>query len=310
MTILFASPHWKEFELPLSKAFSDKGIDPQTITADLHTNPLEVEFILYSPESVLFDFSKFKNLKAILSLWAGVDEIIHNPTISVPLIRLIDPGIKQGMVEWCLAHLLRHHLSLDNYIRSKNQIWEQNIKPPLATECSVGILGMGSLGSCVAESLYKLNFNVHGWSRTKKVSPKFTCHYGSAGLQKILGLSEILILLLPLTPKTRFILNRKSIEALKDDVIIMNPGRGELINESDLLDALNSHKVKHATLDVFSKEPLPANHPFWKHEKVTITPHIAATTRPNSASHVIATNISKIINDQLPEGVVNMKTFY
>ena len=310
MTILFASPNWPEFRSPLSKAFKAEGIDPYSLTSNLEINPLEVEFIIYSPNNLCFDFSKFQNLKAILSLWAGVDEIIQNPTISVPLIRLIDPGIKQGMIEWCTAHLLRHHLSLDNYIKPKKQKWETNIDPPLAKERSVGILGLGTLGSVVAESLQNLNFNVHGWSRIKKKNSKLPTHYGSAGLDTILSLSEILILLLPLTPKTRFLLNKQSFKKCKDGAVILNPGRGELINDNDLLEALNSEKIRHATLDVFCEEPLPSTHPFWKHEGVTITPHIAATTRPNSASLVIAKNIARIRNGQMPEGLVNMKTYY
>ena len=310
MSILFASPNWSEYEQHFKNAFHKYKLDFNEITTNLQTDKSSVEYIIYSPVSELHDFSPFINVKAILNLWAGVEDIIKNPTLNKPLIRLVDDGMKQGMVEWCLAHVLRHHLGTDNHTKNQDGIWRSNVIPPLANEINIGVLGLGALGAAVAQSLAYIGFHVTGMSQTKKNLSNVKSVFGLDALNVVLKSSQILILLLPLTPKTSNLLNKKTLTILPKGAIIINPGRGALINEIDLLNSLNSGRVRHATLDVFSKEPLEASHPFWTHPKVTVTPHIAAHTRPRSSAETITRSIVKLRNGETPVGFVNREKFY
>ena len=310
MSILFASPKWHEYSIFLENAFNKNGLDFKEITTDYEIDPATVEFLIYSPDSSLKDFSVFKNMKAVLNLWAGVEDIIYNKTLNKPLVRLVDDGMKQGMVEWCLAHVLRHHLLTDIHIKNQDGIWRSDTVPPLATEVNVGVLGLGALGTGVSKALSNIGYKVRGWSQTKKTIPNIESFLGPHGLTKVLESSQILILLLPLTPNTKFTMNSQTLKLLPKDSIIINPGRGLLINDDDLLESLNSGHISHATLDVFSTEPLAPTHVYWKHPKVTVTPHIAAQTRPQSSADTIAKSIIKIRRGEMPIGLVDPTAFY
>jgi len=310
MTILFASPDWRKFSKPFEIAFKETGINYADITIDLKTDKNEVEFIIYSPNSDLKDFSEFNNLRAVLNLWAGVEEIVNNTTLKKPLVRLVDDGLTQGMREWCMAHVLRHHLSVDKHIMQQDGLWRSDFCPPLAFERCIGILGLGELGSQVAKSLAHIGFKTIGWSQTEKELLNVRCYTGRRGLEKVLKKSEILVLLLPLTPTTKFIISSNTLSLLPKGAILINPGRGLLINDNDLINSLNNEHISHATLDVFENEPLPAKHPYWLHPKVTVTPHIAATTRHNSTSRTIAKSIIQIRNNQKPKGLVDPTKLY
>jgi glyoxylate/hydroxypyruvate reductase A len=152
---------------------------------------------------------------------------------------------------------------------------------------------MGALGCAVAETLVSLGFDVAGWSRSQKDIPGVTCFHGDEGLQKVLGRTEIAVLLLPDTPATEDTINSKTLALMPDGAFIINPGRGPLIDDDALLAALDQGKIAHATLDVFRTEPLRATHSYWAHPKVTVTPHIAAETREKTASQVIVENIRR-----------------
>jgi glyoxylate/hydroxypyruvate reductase A len=291
LNVLFAAqPHrWREYEAPLKRAFLSAGI-----SAELNTemDPDSVDYIVYAPNGLVSDFSEFPRLKAVLGLWAGVEGIVGNPTLKVPLTRMVDSGLAGGMTEWVVGHVLRHHLGFDAQIREQNGIWNP-VVPPLARQRSVGILGMGELGQTCAVALSQLNFKVSGWSRSAKHVSGIRSHHGSEGLAEILQSSDILILLLPLTAATENILNSSALALLKRGAVVLNPGRGALIDDQALLEALNSGQISHATLDVFRNEPLPKNDPYWAHPNVTVTPHIASETRAESSSEIIAENIRR-----------------
>ena len=310
MPILFASPKWNEYRVFLKTAFNNYGVDFNEVTTDQQIDRASIEFIIYSTDSSLKNFSHFTNMKAVLNLWAGVEDIIHNKTLNKPLIRLVDEGMKQGMIEWCLAHVLRHHLLTDIHVKNQDGIWRSSTVPPLATDVTVGILGLGALGTAVAKALSSIGFKVNGWSQTQKTIAKVESFSGSDGLPKVLESAQILILLLPLTPNTKFMINSQTLKLLPKDAVIINPGRGPLINDTDLLETLNSGHISHATLDVFSTEPLPTTHPYWSHPKVTVTPHIAAHTRPQSSADTIAKSILKIRGGGMPVGLVDPTKFY
>ena len=229
----------------------------------------------------------------MLSLWAGVEKIEGNASIKVPLCRLVDKELSEGMVEWVTGHILRHHLGMDAHILGQDGIWRNDVVPPLARDRSVGFLGLGELGLVCAKAALGLGFDVLGWSRSLKSVDGIETYAGADGLRQMLSKCQILVLLLPETADTRDVLNREALGFLPDGAFIINPGRGTLIDDTALLEALESGKVAHATLDVFRVEPLPVEHPFWQHPQVTVTPHIASETRPESASRTIAENIRR-----------------
>jgi glyoxylate/hydroxypyruvate reductase A len=160
------------------------------------------------------------------------------------------------------------------------------------------VLGLGELGSACAAALAGLGFDVAGWSRRPKSLSGLATHAGDAGLDAVLARSEILVLLLPRTPGTEGILNARTLALLPRGAVVLNPGRGALVDDAALLAALDSGQVGHATLDTFRVEPLPVAHPFWTHPAVTVTPHIAAATRPASAARVVAANLSRALAGQ------------
>ena len=292
--VLFSAPDgdWEEYHEVLPQAIARAGIDATIVRDDDTPEPSEVDYIVYAPSSRLKDFSAYTGLKAVLNLWAGVEAIAPNPTLTAPLARMVDYGLTEGMVEWCVGHTLRHHLGMDQDICRTDTKWEKHV-PPLARDRRVTVLGLGALGMAVAEALAQLRFDVAGWSRTRKEIPSVVTFSGEDGLAAALARSDILILLLPLTEATRDLMDRTRLGLLPRGAFIINPGRGPLIVDEDLIAALDDGQVRHATLDVFREEPLPSDHPFWAHPAVTITPHIASDTRAASAAEVVAENIRR-----------------
>jgi len=254
--------------------------------------PGSVDYIVYAPTSPLQDFTPYTRCKAVLNLWAGVEKIVGNQTLTQPLCRMVDPGLTEGMVEWVVGHTMRHHIGIDSYTVSPDHSWHHAC-PPLARDRKVAMLGMGALGEACARALRALNFTVEGWSRSAKSLPGLTCHHGRDGLRAALADADFVVTLLPRTPDTENTVNAETLGWMKRGAVILNPGRGALIDDEALLDALASGQIAHATLDVFRIEPLPADHPFWAHPRITVTPHIAADTRPDTSAEVIVENIRR-----------------
>jgi len=291
VNVLFAArpDHWRTYETPLKQALARAGVDANLTTS---AAPEEVDYIVYAPNSEVQDFTPYTRTKAVLNLWAGVENIVGNPTLKIPLARMVDHGLTQGMVEWVTGHVLRHHLGMDRHILGQDGEWRAEV-PPLASQRRVTMLGLGALGEACAQMLGHLGFPVTGWSRRAKDIPGITCLSGEDGLQAALQAADILVLLLPLTDETENLLDARTLALLPEGAMIVNPGRGPLIDDEALIAALDRGHVAHATLDVFREEPLPPEHPFWAHPGVTVTPHIASETRPETASQVIAENIRR-----------------
>ncbi|MEJ1991798.1 MAG: glyoxylate/hydroxypyruvate reductase A [Maritimibacter sp.] len=273
----------------LEAALTEAGV-----AAELGTDfaPGEVDYLVYAPHGGALDFTPYVKAKAVLGLWAGVESIITNPTLTMPYARMVDHGLTEGMVEFVVGHVLRHHLGMDQDICRTEARWQVHV-PPLARNRRVGVLGLGALGSACAQALAGLNFDVAGWSRRAKELPGVACFAGDEGLRDVLARSEILVLLLPATPATENVLNAETLALLPKGAAVVNPGRGALIEDAALLAALEAGQVGHATLDTFRVEPLPEDHPYWTHPRVTVTPHIASETRPETAAQVIAENIRR-----------------
>ena len=271
----------------------------------------EANAIIYSDDCEISDFSIFPDDTVIFSTFAGVEKTLLNKTIRQPLVRLIDVEMTECMAEWCTAHVLRYHLDLDTYIKPTKKEWKMpNKERLLAHQVDIGVLGLGTLGSATAMKLKKLDFNVSGWSATKKEISGVKSLVGQKGLTNILSVSDYIILLLPLTKKTKSIINSETLNLVKNGAVLINAGRGGLIEDDDLLKALDSGKLSECTLDVFNEEPLPPKHPFWFHDKVTVTPHISAPTRLKSSIKSILKNIARIKKGLHPIGLVEKERHY
>jgi len=291
VTIYFAATAvWPEFADLLPAALAQAGIEARILLEP--GDPAAVDYIIYAPSAALQDFTPFTRCKAVLSLWAGVERIVGNSTLTQPLCRMVDDGLTEGMVEWVVGHSLRHHLGMDRHIINPGHVWDPTC-PPLARERPVAMLGMGALGTACARALTALNFPVTGWSRSPKEVAGIRCLHGEVGLEAALRGAAIVVLLLPKTPETENLLDARRLGWLPKGAIILNPGRGPLIDDAALLAALDAGQVGHATLDVFRVEPLPQDHPYWAHPRVTVTPHIAADTRATGASQVLVENIRR-----------------
>ena len=291
LTILMAAgqENWGRYRAPLAKALAKRGIAGNIVP---EAAPETVDYIVYAPSADLQDFAPFTRTKAVLSLWAGVERIVGNASLTQPLCRMVDPALTEGMVEWVVGHALRHHLGLDRYTQNPDRIWDPTC-PPLARERKVAMLGTGALGQACARALMAPTVKVEGWGRSAKTLAEIRCHHGEAGLKAALSGADVVVTLLPRTPDTENTLNAVTMAWMKPGAVILNPGRGALIDDAALLAALDSGQIGHATLDVFREEPLPKDHAFWAHPRVTVTPHIAADTRPETSAEVIADNIRR-----------------
>ncbi len=240
------------------------------------------------------------NLKAIFSLGAGVDHLLSDQTLpAVPIVRIVDPDLTARMVEYVVLHALLIHRRQRLYdTQQRQRLWCDHDQPA-ASEVSVGVMGLGHLGSAAAQALRGLGFQVQGWSRTPKSIPGIACHSGADGLDAFLAASEILVVLLPHTPATEGMINLALLRKLDRNgalggAHLINAGRGLLQVDADILAALDQHLLASATLDVFPQEPLPADSLFWGHPQVTVTPHNAAVSDPRYLVRNVLTQIERL----------------
>ncbi len=258
----------------------------------------------------------FPNLKLICSLGAGVDAILGDPTLptDVPIVRVNAADLTNRMSEYIVLHVLMHHRQqrrLD--ANQKSKIWD-SFPTHAASALNVGIMGMGVMGADAAVKLAMLGFNVLGWSRTRKSIPNVKCFAGEE-LDAFLGQTDILISLLPATAETDGIINRALIQKLSHKgpfgaPIFINAGRGRQQVEADLVTCLNNGELYAATLDVFNKEPLPEASPLWAHPKVTLTPHAAADSDPETICRYVHQQIMRFENGEALDNLVNRTRGY
>lgn len=307
--ILFAAPpqEWDDYRRLLPAALARAGVEAE-LTRDAG-DPAGVDYIVYAPGG-LRDFTPYANCRLVQSLWAGVERIVGDTTLTQPLARMVDPGLAEGMVDYVAGHVLRLHLGLDAHVLGQDGIWRNATVPPLSRHRPVGVLGLGELGGACARALAGFGFPVAGWSRSPRAVPGIACHHGPEGLRRVLSEAQILVTLLPATPQTEGLLNAERLSWLPRGAMIVNPGRGTLIDEAALLAALDAGQVGQATLDVFRQEPLPPGHPFWSHPRVTVTPHIAAATRAATAAEVVAENIRRVEAGEVPLYLVDRARGY
>jgi len=290
---------WREFPDLDVRRWEDPG------------DPAAVEFALVwrPPRGEL---RRFPNLKAILNLGAGVDALLQDPDLppGVPIVRMVDEDLAQCMAEYVLLHVLRYHREqplLD--ARQRAHDWRLLVSPA-ASRRRVGLMGLGAMGMASARLLQAVGFDLAAWTRSPRTVAGIECFHGAEGLGPFLARSEILVCLLPLTPATEGILNRALFDRLPQGACLINAGRGGQQVEADILAALDSGRLGGATLDVFRMEPLPAESPFWDHPKVTVTPHNASVTNPDSATRHVCDAIRRVRAGGRPHNIVDPATGY
>lgn len=257
-------------------------------------NPGEIDYALvWRPPPGLL--ASLPELKLILSLGAGVDHVLGDPQLPqhLPIVRLVDPYLSDAMAEYVALQVLRlHRRDLDYQDQQRALVWRE-LPQKNAAECPVGILGFGEIGQHVGRKLAGLGFPVSGWTRSERKIEGFTTYAGAAGLVQMLAATEILVCLLPSTSETHGILCGRTFAGLPRGAGLVNAGRGAHLVEEDLIPALDSGQLSAAALDVFREEPLPMAHPFWRHPRILVTPHIAGTTNPATAAAIVLDNIRR-----------------
>lgn len=238
--------------------------------------------------------TQFPNLELLFSTGAGVDQFdLDALPPRVSLVRMVEPGIVQGMVEYVTHAVLDLHRDMPTYRRAQQQRQWHPLPVRTAAECRVGVLGLGSLGQAALKQLVALGFDVAGWNRSRRELPGVRCHAGAEELDLFLARSQILVCLLPLTEATRGMLNETLLSKLPRGASLVHVGRGPQLVAADLLRALDAGQLTEAVLDVTDPEPLPSNHPLWRHPRVRITPHIASMTQPQTAARVVIDNLRR-----------------
>ncbi|MRT93579.1 glyoxylate/hydroxypyruvate reductase A [Ancylomarina sp. 16SWW S1-10-2] len=258
-----------------------------------------VDFLIcWKPKKNLLN--DFPNVKVIQSVGASIDHITNSQTLNKhqQLTRIVDENLSNDMWEFLLTVVLAEMKNIDRYRQSQRTKNWFPLSYNSIRSTSISILGLGCIGGYVAAKFAQLGFNIKGWSSSEKQILGVESFTGDKGLDACLKDSDFLINLLPLTDKTRDILNKEILQKLLNHAFFINVGRGEHLVESDLIDLIDSSKLAGALLDVFRTEPLPLEHPFWNHPKIQITPHIASLTNVISAADQIIENYRRFQNKE------------
>lgn len=234
------------------------------------------------------------NLQVLFALSAGVDQLdLDRLPMSLPVVRLLDPGITRGMCEYASFAVLSLHRDMLRYRQQQlARCWQAHLLQP-AAQRRVGVLGLGMQARQILATLQTFGFALSGWARSEHHIAGVDCFAGGEQLPAFLGQCDIVICVLPLTEQTKGILNRQLFHHLPKGAALVNMGRGGHLIEEDLLEALASGQLSAAVLDVLQQEPAPPDHPFWQHPQILLTPHIAAMTQPESAFGVLLDNIRR-----------------
>ena len=312
MSILLASTDfWEDMEVwssGLQEAMPEMDIKVYPDEGDV--NDIEYAVVWKHPRGIL---KKYPNLKAILSLGAGVDHIISDSELpkGLPIVRLVDKKLTHEMCLHSLHWVLHFHSNQYLYrIQQQSREWIQQSSVQ-SEDRTIGIMGLGNIGKAIGDSLVNLDFKVIGWgARPKNSTGEIEYYYGHEQLSEFLSQTDILINVLPLTENTKNILTKNELKLLPKGSFIINIGRGGIINENDLLSFLNSGHINAAALDVFAQEPLPENNSLWGHSSVYITPHIAGQSNPGSAAKTIAENIRLIEKGESPYPIYSLNSGY
>ncbi|WBG92198.1 glyoxylate/hydroxypyruvate reductase A [Pantoea piersonii] len=273
-------------------------------------DPQEIEVLIaWQPPETLME--TFPNLKVLLSVGAGADQFdLAALPLDLPVVRMIEPGLTQGMVEYVTFAVLGLHRDMVRYLRQqREEKWLAHSVKPAATR-RVGVMGLGELGQAALRQLASFGFDCAGWSRTPRELDGVECFHGAAQLGAFLARSDILVCLLPLTAETRGLLNRDLFSQLPRGAALVQAGRGAQLSHQDLLDALDSGQLGAAVIDVTDPEPLPPAHPFWRHPAIWLTPHIASQTQNESAVAALLENLRRYQRGEPMVGLIDRTRGY
>ena len=282
----------------------------QLVTADMpEAQSAEVMITWNPPEGMI---AGLPNLKGVISLAQGVDHVLNGKTFPdhLKFARLIDPYMSEAMAEWIMLTVLEYHRDAMAYRDAEKRHDWIRLAPRIAGKTTVAVMGLGAIGSVVAQTLTHLKFNVIGWSRTEKSIPGVTCYHGDDGFKTCLETADIVTSILPLTAATENIYNTGSFAQMKKGAAFINAGRGKQVVENDLINAIDNGHLSGATLDVMVVEPLPQDHAFWDHPKINVWPHVSAQTNPETAGQQVADAITAIREGRKPKNSVNIARGY
>ena len=252
----------------------------------------EVAVCWNSPPGV---YAQMPKLRLVHSIAAGVDNVVAEQDVSqLPVCRVVDPMLAEGMLQFVLWGVLHFHRKLDQAMASQRiQEWKRPRQTP-ASSCRVGLMGMGELGGHIAKRLPLLGYPVSGWARTPREIPGVTMFSGEESYGDFLAQTDVLVCLLPLTAQTRGILCERTFSALPKGAALIHCGRGEHLVEADLIAALGSGQLRGAVVDVFEQEPLPVDHPLWTTPGLVVTPHMATMATYDVVVQQVVRNIAQM----------------
>lgn len=270
----------------------------------------EVEYLIAWQAPAEF-IAVLPRLKVLFSSGAGVDHVDFSAVPEhIPIVRMVEPGIIDGMVEYVSMAVLALHRDFFDYVAMQSTgTWDPLEVPPASTR-RVGVMGMGVLGQAVLERLATYGFQLRGWNRSPRRMDGVEIFAGADQLEPFLAECDILICLLPLTAATTGILDRKVFSALPRGASVINVARGPHLVDEDLIEALDSGHLSRAILDVTEPEPLPPEHPFWRHPRVFVTPHVASMTQPETAAPILLDNIRRHQRGELLLGLIDRTRGY
>ncbi|MEQ9643176.1 MAG: glyoxylate/hydroxypyruvate reductase A [Alphaproteobacteria bacterium] len=287
---------------------------PRDVKVVVHPDigdPAEIDYALvWKPPAGMI--AGLPNCKVIFSIAAGIDHILADPErpTALPIVRMVDPALRDMMSEHAMLGVLYFHRFLGHYLENQPKgIWDRKWARH-TPDHHVAVLGLGHIGAEVARKFAVYGFQVHGWSRSEKRIPGVECRTGDKGLTDVLSRANYVVNVLPLTDETRTILSATTFELMPKGAVIVNLGRGGHVAEDDLIPALDSGQLGGAFLDVFETEPLPKDHPFWRHPKIVVTPHVAGELLPQSCAQVLASNVRKHIAGETIPHIVDLERGY
>ncbi|WP_028602222.1 2-hydroxyacid dehydrogenase [Ottowia thiooxydans] len=285
--------------------------DLKIVHASAIENPKEISYALvWKPPARFFD--RMENLRLIVNLGAGVDSLVKRDDLpaGIPITRITDPQMARMMAGYVLFSVLRHARDIP-FFEQAQRLGKWAYKHPRSPdEITVSVLGLGQLGSKAAYELQRQGFRVLGWSRSPAQIENVECHAGMQALDSVIGQADILVLMLPHTPQTANLLNRERLEKMRPGASFVNVARGSLVDQAALVDLLKSGHIGGATLDVFEREPLPAEDPLWGMPNVLITPHLASVAIPSSSATQIAANIRSVSAGKPPDNLIDPSRGY